>query len=57
MVKRGVYLLLTHETVEELKRRRINLSAHVDAFLVELLYAVKHKTMIRIGRKIKREFG
>lgn len=51
MVKRAVTLLLTHETVEELKRRRINISAHVDAFLTELKFAVVEGSSIRIGRK------
>lgn len=44
-------LLLTHETVEELKRQRINISAHVDAFLAELKFAVENGNTIRIGRK------
>jgi len=51
MVKRAVTLLLTHETVEELKHRRINISAHVDAFLAELKFAVENGSAIRIGRK------
>lgn len=51
MVKRAVTLLLTHETVEELKRRHINISAHVDAFLAELKFAVVKRSSIQIGRK------
>ncbi len=51
MVKRAVTLLLTHEIVEDLKRRRINISAHVDFFLAELVFAIEHGTTIRIGRK------
>ena len=51
MVKRGVCLLLTHETIEELKRRHINISAYVDDFLAELLNAVERKTIIKVGRK------
>lgn len=51
MVRRAVTLLLIHENVEELKRRHINLSVHVDAFLAELRYAVEHGSTIQIGRK------
>jgi len=50
MVKRAVTLSLTHETIEELKVRRINISAYVDRFIAELLFAAKHGSKIRIGR-------
>ena len=50
MVKRQVTLSLTHETIEELKRRHINISAYVDRFIAELLFAAKHGNKIRIGR-------
>lgn len=50
MVKRAVTLSLTHETIEELKARHINISAYVDRFITELRYAVEHGSTIRIGR-------
>jgi len=36
-VKRGVYLYLDAELVEELKRRGVNISAQVNAYLAQLL--------------------
>ena len=49
-MKRGVYLYLTGENVEELRSRGINISREVDRYLNRRLRALRKANSAHLGR-------
>lgn len=49
-MKRGVYLYLTAENYEELKKRGVNVSREVDKYLAQRVRALRKAELAHSGR-------